>query len=335
MAKNRFHYLTAPAATKHQPAVRRRCEDDRVSDNSHKQRPPVAQIERWLTEHHQAPISEVRPVRGGYWSSAWSYRAGDNDLILRLGDSGAGYRIDDAAASFGNAGLPVPKVLYIGDALGKAVAISQRLFGSFVEESEAKNASQVGAALTDLFVQMRSVPPRDVEWYKPTRGVSDWRSWLARDLPLPPIIDERWPSACDAHPDLRATRDRAVEAIVAWLPLCPERRDLIHRDLLHQNVLIDGDAITGIFSWKHSLFGDFLYDVAACSLWGAWHEAIAAADMWNRIQAVVPSTDLIDAAERLRMYQLHIAVEHLYWYVMTNNDKELARLLDVTTPLLS
>ena len=306
-----------------------------MSDYLHKERPPVPEVEGWLAAHHKAPVFAVAPVRGGYWSSAWSYRSDDIDLILRLGDNDHGYRIDEAAHSFATAGIPVPQVLYVGDALGKAAAISRRHFGSFVEEAELPEASQVGTALTDLMMRMRTVAPREVEWHQPVGGTGDWRSWLARYLPVPTAIDQEWSMACATHAELQRTRDQAVEVIVDWLPQCPERRDLIHRDLLHQNVLIEGDAITGIFSWKHSLFGDFLYDVAACSLWGAWHPGVEAADMWNRMQDAASSDDLIDAEQRHWTYQLHIAVEHLYWYVMTNNDKELQRLLNVMTPLLA
>lgn len=52
------------------------------------------------------------------------------------------------------------------------------------------------------------------------------------------------------------------------------------------------------------------------------------------MQNIVPSDDLVDGEQRHRIYQLHIAVEHLYWYVRTSNTTELSRLLDVMTPLL-
>jgi len=225
-------------------------------------------------------------------------------------------------------------VLYIGEALSKAAAISQRQFGSFVEEQGPVDAGQLGNALMGLLMCMRSVSPQEVEWHKTLGGAPDWRSWLARGLPVASTIGQSWSSACETHTELKRTRDEAVKAIVDWLPHCPERRDLIHRDLLHQNVLIERDVVTGIFSWKHSLFGDFLYDVAACSLWSGWHPGVAAADIWTRTLQEASNIDLIDAEHRHRMYQLHIAIEHLYWYVHTGNDAELLRLLDVMTPLL-
>ena len=45
---------------------------------------------------------------------------------------------------------------------------------------------------------------------------------------------------------------------------CPERRDLVHGDLLHGNVLVSPDArrVQAVLSWKCSVRGDFLFDAA-------------------------------------------------------------------------
>lgn len=305
-----------------------------MDDYSHKERPALAAVQDWLGEFHGTEISGLDPIRGGYWSSAWSYRSDGRDLVLRLGESADGYRIDEAARRFAGPDIPVPDVVYIGEALGKAAAISHRHFGSFVEEAPVESSEAVGLALRRLFAAMRAVAPLEVEWYLGGEGVADWKTWLARDLSVPDDLQAAWSAACRRHETLDASRTTAVRLLREWLPTCPERRDLIHRDLLHQNVLVDGDRVTGIFSWKHSLFGDFLYDVAACSLWGSWHPAIAAADLWGHTLRDVPEVDLVDAEHRHRMYQLHIAVEHLYWYVITENDPELLRLLGVMEPLL-
>lgn len=305
-----------------------------MDDYSHKQRPPLDAVQAWLGDFHGGAIEALIPIRGGYWSSAWSYQADGLDLILRLGDSADGYRVDQAAHAFAAFGVPVPAVVHIGEALGKGAAISHRHFGSFIEEAPVQAADDVGAALMELFRLMRSVKPQPVEWHRTVDGARDWMTWLARDLPVPSGLERAWTEACRRHGELEDTKTNAVRQLHEWLPRCPEPRELIHRDLLHQNVLIEDRRVTGIFSWKHSLFGDFLYDVAACSLWGAWHPVIAAADIWRHTLRDASDRDLVDADRRHRMYQLHISVEHLYWYVRTNNEKELLRLIDVMQPLL-
>lgn len=309
-------------------------DDWSVSDYAHKERPPIDAVSAWLAEHHRAAVEHVATVRGGYWSSAWSYRCDGRDLILRLGDSSHGYQIDRAAEAFRMSGVPVPEVVHIGTALGKAAAISVRHSGSFVEEADPSSGAQVADALIGLLLAMRRVPAQHVEWHQPA-SLLGWRDWLAQGLPVPAALEPSWHAACATHPEVRTTWQQTVEALGRWLPQCAERRDLIHRDLLHQNVLVEGGRAAGVFSWKHSLFGDFLYDVAACTLWSDWHHGVAAADVWSAVQEAMPAADLIDAAERHRMYQLHIGLEHLYWNVSIANDADLLRLTRIMQPLLT
>src|SRR5262249_10852686 len=47
---------------------------------------------------------------------------------------------------------------------------------------------------------------------------------------------------------------------------CPEERSLIHNDYHFDNVLTDGERITGVIDWGNACYGDRLYDAA----WVAW-----------------------------------------------------------------
>ncbi len=69
-----------------------------------------------------------------------------------------------------------------------------------------------------------------------------------------------WTAALGPRDDIdrlcRAGEARVHDLIDA----CPERRDLIHGDLLHANVLVAADAskTNAVFSWKNSVHGDFV-----------------------------------------------------------------------------
>ena len=153
----------------------------------------------------------------------------------------------------------------------------------------------------------------------PDERVSGWRSKLAEN----PVIDILF-KTCESR-------------IHELLPACPERRDLIHGDLLHQNVLVSNDAsqVTAIFSWKCSAYGDFLYDVAWCTFWSDWHPGIAASDIWHRTMVAQDLTkaDLVNASLRHHCYELQIGASHLGWNAWTGNQKDLeavARVLECT-----
>jgi aminoglycoside phosphotransferase (APT) family kinase protein len=169
--------------------------------------------------------------------------------------------------------LPVPAVLDIGDApFGGVYAISRRHHGRFLEDVQVDEVQRAGPMLQRLLGALRAVPPAD--------GRS-WRQWLVDglvDQPTNPTAGWRTKLAADPDGDrvFRAAEERVRELVDA----CPERRDLVHGDLLHRNVLVsdDASAINAVFSWKCSTRGDHLFDTAWCTFWGdTFHPGIAAA----------------------------------------------------------
>lgn len=299
--------------------------------------PSTAQIAAWLADWHAGAVSDLAPLRGGFWSSAFAYRVGGEDLVLRLSDMNEGFAIDAAAMRFAGPDLPVPAVIDSGRALGLYFAISRRHFGRFLETASLQEASAVGGALDALLTALRAIPAEPGEpvvWHDPEGSLGmTWRDWLRGGL-----VDDPHARVSGWRARLAANRRydslfQACEArIEELLPVCPERRDLVHGDLLHQNVLVSDDAahVTGVFSWKCSVRGDFLFDVAWCTFWGAWHPGIAAADPWQRTLAAADlgEADLVDAPLRHHCYELQIAASHLGWQAWTGNDPELAAVAD-------
>jgi aminoglycoside phosphotransferase (APT) family kinase protein len=253
---------------------------------------------------------------------AYGYRAGDRELVLRLGQSTDWYEIDRHAMTYARDGLPVPAVLSIGEAFDGAYAISERYHGRFLESVRADEAEVAGQTLMRLLDALRSVPDDG-------RLNATWHGWLLaclQDDPTHPAGGWRATLAADSELDrlYRACESRIHELIGA----CPERRDLIHGDLLHANVLLAPDAsrVNAVFSWKCSVRGDYLFDVALCTFWGALaHPGIEAIDTYARTLATAPTDDLVDAALRHHCYELHIGTSHLGWYVWTGDDDWLRR----------
>ncbi len=89
-----------------------------------------------------------------------------------------------------------------------------------------------------------------------------------------------WSAALAADPELAPLSTAVTKRVRTLVDACPERRDLIHGDLLHGNVLVSPDArrVEAVLSWKCSVRGDFLFDAAWCTFWSPWHPGIAAAD---------------------------------------------------------
>jgi aminoglycoside phosphotransferase (APT) family kinase protein len=306
---------------------------------------PLPKIASWLAEHFSGPVRGLAPIEGGFWSAGYVFEASSEAYVLRLGRDGEGYRIDREAHALAGPQLPIPEVVSLGEVFDLHYAISRRHRGRFIERAPASEGRAIGDAMAGLLAALRAVPaPTDAQvlWYEtgplarqswrervlagivdePGGQVSGWREKLAQDAAL-----DRLFGACEAR-------------IGELLPRCPERRDLVHSDLLHQNVLVDAEdpsRVTAVFSWKCSMRGDFLYDVAWCTFWSPWHPAIAEAELWRRTLEApdLEPADLADAALRHHCYELQIAASHLGWQVWVDNAEDLAAVARATEALLA
>jgi aminoglycoside phosphotransferase (APT) family kinase protein len=308
--------------------------------------PPLRDVEAFLTELHGAPVRDVEVLSGGYWSSAFGYRVGDRELVVRLGSVREGFEADRAAMAFSGPDLPVPTVLDIGEGLGCSYAISERHHGRFLEEVEPGEADAVGPAIVRLLGALRAIPTAPdapVAWQQPQGPASEstWRRWLTSALlddPRQLVHGWRATLAADAMLDrlFRSCERRVHELAEA----CPERRDVVHGDLLHGNVLVSEDAtrVTAVFSWKCSQRGDFLFDTAWCTFWAPWHPGIAAVDVWRRVLTdptlTADPAALADAAVRHHCYELHIGATHLAWMAWTGDDDGLRQVAARTAEVL-
>ena len=61
---------------------------------------PLGDVERFLVSRHGRPIESLAPLPGGFWSAAYAYRVGGQDLVLRLGTIPEGFEADRAAMAF-------------------------------------------------------------------------------------------------------------------------------------------------------------------------------------------------------------------------------------------
>ena len=298
----------------------------------------LPQIQTWLENHHGAPIEALERLHGGYWSSAFAYSLGDARRVLRLSDGAEGFRMDADAMQFAPA-LPVPEIFALGTAFGGHYAISRYHEGVILEDIPLHGAHQLAITVQQLLAALRKASPAGTELYwSPAAGEGppNWQALLWQGLKDSPHA--RWHQRIESDPRLRTIFRACLETIERLLPACPERRDLIHGDLLHRNVLVkpDASAVTAIFSWKCSFRGDFLYDVAWCSLWGRRYPALAGAEVFRRTLDAgdLREADLEDAALRHHCYVLQIAASHFGWYVRTGETEELALLAGVTEELL-
>ncbi len=290
-------------------------------------------------------VEDLEQLGGGFWSAAYGFRSAGRDLVARFGTDRSWFEADRLAMAFASADLPVPEIVEIGDGPGGAYAISVRHYGSYLETIGPEQSSKAAPMLARLLEALFRVPKEPgllVGWHwQPSKPELGWSEWLLGSLVHNADRDPaRWRAKLAAEPELEQLYRAAESRIKDLVPACPERRDLVHADLLHANVLVSEDVsqVNAVFSWKCSLRGDFLYDVAWCTFWGGVHPGIAAADPWGgTISSGVIALDphaLVDAGERHHCYEVQIGASHLGWNVWVGDDEALAQTADLLAAVL-
>lgn len=276
----------------------------------------VREVEGFLSRRFGVDGGGLQPLQHGEWSHAFAFRRGGRDYVARFGAHVEDFAKDRLVANFAIPALPVPAVLEVGDAFGGFFAISERAFGAFLDDLDEagmrRTLPALFAALDDARAAELSTSTGCGLWRADGLGASrSWREWLsAVGYDSPALRTHGWRARLASSPTGDGPFLAALDAMTALLPACPERRDLIHSDLLHYNVLVSADRVTGIFDWGCSLYGDFLYDVAWLSFWAPWYPA------WRVIDFVAEARrhyaaiglDVPRFEARLRCYELHIGL---------------------------
>ena len=239
---------------------------------------------------------------------------------MRFGEIVSGFEDDRRAMAYASPDLPVPEVLEIGAAFDGGYAISRRHHGRFLEDITPDEADVARPMVRRLLESLRDAPHAAGERDGP------WREWLRESLrdDHPELPSHGWRKLLAAHAEADDLFVRSEARVLELVEEMPERRDLVHGDLLHRNVLVSGDAsrVEAVFSWKCSMRGDSLFDAALCTFWGeGYHPGIAVVDVLELMRDDQP-----DAAVRHHCYELHIGTTHLGWYAWTGEHDLLAAL---------
>lgn len=274
------------------------------------------EAQSFLDRYHGVTVEGLERMSGGAWSAGFGYRAGGDELVARFGRDRGWFETDQHMHRFASVDLPIPRVRDIGDAMdGTFFAISERAYGRFLEDIEPSGADALSGLVARLLRALQEVPEEEAAY--------SWRRWLLSGLDRDGR-DAKWWARIAENPAVAPIADEATARVYELIDACPERRQLVHGDLLSKNVLVADDlsALRAVFSWKCSARGDALFDIAWLTFWGRWHSGIAAIDPWS-LRADDGSPD---AAIRHHCYELHIAATHLCWNTQIDDEAELEKV---------
>jgi hygromycin-B 4-O-kinase len=277
-----------------------------------------SEAEAFLRSRLGPGVEAVSRIARGEWSKAYSFRLDGAGYVARFSAVEDDFAKDRLAARYASANLPIPRIVQVGPALGGFYAISERAEGSYIDEVDE---SQMRALLPSLFAALDAMRSAELST---TRGFGGWgaeghaphASWrqalLAVSDDSPGGRIHGWRKRLETSPLGAAPFDEAYAHLEALVEHLPEERQLVHSDLLHFNVLVEGERITAVLDWGSSIYGDFLYDIAWLSFWAPW-----VPPAWDGIDFRLEAErhyasiglDVPRFEERLRACQIHIGLD--------------------------
>jgi hygromycin-B 4-O-kinase len=243
----------------------------------------------------------------GEESQAFGFWLRGQEFVVRVNPSAAGFAKDRFAFQrFAAADLPIPEVVALGQVdAWHAACVTRRLPGVTLQACDGATLARVADQVGDVLGVIGAADLRGTagfeEFDERGRGAhASWREFLGVPLGYP------WASA--GPPAGPVAVRTLLPALGRLLDACPEERRLVHFDFGSNNVLTDGERVTGVLDWAEAAFGDPLFDVAGVLFWAPWLECMRVQAAW--FAGRLPADR--DVQARLRCYQLRIGLEEIF-----------------------
>lgn len=300
-------------------------------------RPIAAQdIHQFLTESFSPNVRDVALLGSGSWSNAYSFELGDEQLVFKLGHFYEDFAKEQIAAEFNQPGLPVPRFYELGEAFDQFYAITERAYGTYLDDLPKHSMKEVLPALFTAIDSLRFVSTENTAGFGIWNhiGVAEHETWhqalLAVDQERPRVAG--WRDRLATWPECQTMFDQCVNELRALVQYVPDgdELDVVHSDLLNRNVLVANHKpqLNAVFDWGCSLFGDFLYDIAWLTFWAPDTPGLATLDVYSAANVYFHDVDDFDV--RVRCYEIHIGLESLVYNTFMGR-RELAHQIAART----
>lgn len=234
-------------------------------------------------------LEVVRPLAGGQFGATLVRNGSGQELVLKLLASDRLLAAASRGAGFANrlrsAGYPAPEYLGTGTHAGCTWTLQTVLPGVVPTVTTAAHI----AALLEL-------AERHIDFAGETL---DWQAAAARKTARSLEV------AAESAPVLAAELSQVLDR-TSHIKL--RQGDVVHSDFHHQNLLVIGDEVTGVFDWEIATPGDWRFDVVTLAFWSSMVPGQVPADaramVYEQMTAICAPAELAFMAAVLAARQL-------------------------------
>jgi homoserine kinase type II len=219
----------------------------------------LEEAQRLMHELNLGELTELRGIEGGIENTNYFATTREGPYVLTLFE-----RLTFEQLPFylylmqhlAQRGIPVPnpaanlegRILHT--VCGKPAAVVNRLRGKSQLAPDVAHCAAVGTMLARMHLA-----GRDFNRDQPNlRGLPWWNATVPSVLPF-----LSWPQAALIQSELAFQNHIAASSAYAALPRGP-----VHADLFRDNVMFDGEELTGFFDFYFAGVDTWLFDVAVC-----------------------------------------------------------------------
>lgn len=294
----------------------------------------------FLADHYGGRATDVVPLGAGEWSRAYAFTLDDRQLVARFGAHQEDFLKDRRMAALGTAALPIPRVIEVGRTPSGFFAVAERHYGTLLDELDVQGMRAVLPRLLqalDAIAELDAAGSRGYGIWQPD-GDGPHASWP--DALLEVAGDRRripgWRQALERSASATAVFDAGLAVLVELLPDLPQERHYIHSDLLHSNVLVDGDRIEAVLDWGNSMYGDVLYEAGWLIFCWPWYPAWRDIDIRGVLEEHWRESGGLpdDLEHRLLAYQVHAGLGGLAFNAYVGHHDDVARCAELVDALV-
>lgn len=300
------------------------------------------ETEQFLQSKYGISNYNVQKLGAGVWSYAYLFEQDGVKKVIRWGDVPDNFERDAFASRFNSSGLPIPRILDIGEHLGKFYAISPYVSGSFLEELLPEDLKSTLPSLRLMLQKLRSTDISFTQGYgffdnQGTGSHNSWKEFLLDDKnESNGSLIHGWKEILQASEMGMSAYDNLWNKFRALIDFCPEDRRLVHSDTVNRNVLAEKGEITAVLDWGSGFIGDPLYDIAwikFCEPWTPYFKSAYVVESLMDDYRADPNANQEHVDERMQCYLLNIGAGSLTYNAFRRDWKVAKDIVEYTNKI--